>query len=68
MDSIRKFVRARAGATTIEYGLIVAGIALVALVAVRTVGADLKTKFTAARDALDPDITSSIRVRETPQK
>lgn len=43
---IARFVRDESGATAIEYGLIVALIAVVIITAVTTVGSNLQTSFT----------------------
>ena len=43
---IKQFVRDESGATAIEYGLIVALIAVVIIGAVTTVGSNLNTSFT----------------------
>jgi pilus assembly protein Flp/PilA len=40
------------GATAIEYGLIAAGIAVVIMVAVQTIGTDLNTTFTSIGTSL----------------
>ena len=43
---VSRFVKNESGATAIEYGLIVALIAVVIIGAVTTVGTNLSTKFT----------------------
>ena len=43
---IGKFLRDESGATAIEYGLIAAGISVVIIATVTTVGTNLKTTFT----------------------
>jgi pilus assembly protein Flp/PilA len=43
---ISRFMRDESGATAIEYGLIVALIAVVIIAAVTTVGSNLQTSFT----------------------
>jgi pilus assembly protein Flp/PilA len=43
---ITRFVKDESGATALEYGLIVALIAVVIITAVTTVGTNLKTSFT----------------------
>jgi len=43
---IKRFANDESGATAIEYGLIVALIAVVIITAVTTVGTNLNTKFT----------------------
>jgi len=42
---IKRFLRDESGATAIEYGLIVALIAVVIITAVTTIGTNLKTGF-----------------------
>jgi pilus assembly protein Flp/PilA len=44
---IKKFFREEEGATAVEYGLLVALIAVVIMAAVGTLGTNLNTKFTA---------------------
>ena len=46
MALIRRFAADQSGATAIEYGLIVALIAVVIIAAVTTVGTNLNTSFT----------------------
>ena len=46
------FLRDETGATAIEYGLIAAGIAVVIIPVVRTVGSNLKTVFSSVSVAL----------------
>jgi len=50
--SLRRFVRDESGVTAIEYGLIAAGIAVVIIAAVNTLGTDVKTTFTTIGTAL----------------
>jgi len=45
MKWISKFLRDESGATAIEYGLIAAGIAVVIIAAVQTVGSNLQATF-----------------------
>jgi len=52
MNNIRKFWKNEKGATAIEYGLIAGLIAVVIILAVTTVGTDLKAKFDAISSAL----------------
>jgi pilus assembly protein Flp/PilA len=52
MNLIRQFVRDESGATAIEYGLIVALIAVVIITAVTTVGTNLKAKFESVNSSL----------------
>ena len=49
---VSQFLRDESGATAIEYGLIAAGIAVVIIVAVQTIGTNLNTTFTAAPTAV----------------
>ena len=49
---ISKFVNDESGATAIEYGLIVALIAVVVITAFTTLGKNLNSKMTFAGDAL----------------
>ncbi|MCD0416432.1 Flp family type IVb pilin [Rhodopseudomonas sp. BR0M22] len=43
---VARFIKDESGATAIEYGLIAAGIALVIITVVQTIGTTLNTKFT----------------------
>ena len=45
MKHLQRFIKDEAGATAIEYGLIAAGIAVVIITAVKTVGTNLSTVF-----------------------
>lgn len=47
-----KLLRDEGGATAIEYGLIAAGIAVVIIAAVQTIGVNLNTTFTSVGAAL----------------
>jgi len=49
---VSNFLRDESGATAIEYGLIAAGIAVVIIVAVQTIGTNLNTTFTAVGAAV----------------
>jgi pilus assembly protein Flp/PilA len=49
---IARFVRDESGATAIEYGLIVALIAVVIITAVTTVGSNLQTSFTSVGSSI----------------
>ena len=51
---ISGFFRDDSGATAIEYGLIAAGIAIVIIAAVNSVGSALVVKFNAAATAINP--------------
>ena len=48
---VTRFVKDESGATAIEYGLIVALIAVVIITAVTTIGTNLKTAFTSVGTA-----------------
>lgn len=52
MKKIMNFLKDESGATAIEYGLIAAGIAIVIIVAVNTVGNDLVAVFNEISNAL----------------
>jgi len=49
---VSKFLADESGATAIEYGLIVALIAVVIIGAITTVGVNMKTKYTTVGTAL----------------
>ena len=49
---VTRFMKDESGATAIEYGLIVALIAVVIITAVTAIGNNLNTSFKAAADAL----------------
>ena len=51
---VSRFVKDETGATAIEYGLIAAGISVVIIAAVTTVGTNLNTMFTTVAGALVP--------------
>ncbi|HUC49630.1 MAG TPA: Flp family type IVb pilin [Xanthobacteraceae bacterium] len=50
--TVLKFLRDDSGATAIEYGLIAAGISVVIIGAVKTIGTSLNTTFTNVSSAL----------------
>jgi pilus assembly protein Flp/PilA len=50
--TILKFLRDENGATAIEYGLIAAGIAVVIITALKSVGTQLNATFTSVSSAL----------------
>jgi pilus assembly protein Flp/PilA len=52
MSNILKFLRDENGATAIEYGLIAAGIAVVIIAAVQTVGVNLNGTFNSVASAV----------------
>jgi pilus assembly protein Flp/PilA len=49
-----RFLRDESGATAIEYGLIAAGIAVVIITAVQTIGGNLNSTFNAVATAVAP--------------
>jgi pilus assembly protein Flp/PilA len=51
--AFKRFIKDESGATAIEYGLIVALIAVVIITAVTAVGTNLDTKFNAAATAIN---------------
>jgi pilus assembly protein Flp/PilA len=52
MTAARKFVQGEEGATMVEYGLMLACIAVVCIAAVTTLGANVKAMFTSSSTAL----------------
>ena len=50
--TVSKFLRDESGATAIEYGLIAAGISVVIISVLTTVGSNLKATFTSVGNAL----------------
>ena len=48
MERIKNFFKDESGASAVEYGLLVALIAVVIITAVKTLGTTLNTKFSAA--------------------
>jgi pilus assembly protein Flp/PilA len=52
LNNIKAMIRDEDGATMVEYGLLVALIALVALGAVKTIGTNLSTLFTSVGNSL----------------
>ncbi|MCK9913947.1 Flp family type IVb pilin [Microbacteriaceae bacterium K1510] len=52
MTSVARFLKCESGATAIEYGLIAAGIAVVIIGAVQSIGTNLKNTFGSVKDAL----------------
>jgi pilus assembly protein Flp/PilA len=49
---VSRFVKDESGATAIEYGLIAAGISVVIIAVVNTIGTTLNTKFTSISSQL----------------
>jgi pilus assembly protein Flp/PilA len=49
---IARFVKDESGATAIEYGLIAAGISIVIITAVNSIGTNLNSKFTSINSSL----------------
>ena len=52
MERIKNFFKDESGATAVEYGLMVALIAVVIIAAVTTLGTNLSSKFTTAATAV----------------
>jgi pilus assembly protein Flp/PilA len=52
MEKIRSFFADESGASAVEYGLLVALIAVVIITAVQLIGTNLSTKFNAAATAI----------------
>ena len=52
MSFITRFLKDEAGATAIEYGLIIALIAVVIITSIKVIGTNLNTKFSAAASAI----------------
>jgi pilus assembly protein Flp/PilA len=52
MSKVIAFLKDESGATAIEYGLIAAGISVVIIVAVQSVGSQLNVTFTSISTAL----------------
>jgi pilus assembly protein Flp/PilA len=52
MSKVIAFFKDESGATAIEYGLIAAGISVVIIAAVQSVGSNLNTTFTSISTAL----------------
>jgi pilus assembly protein Flp/PilA len=52
LHTLKSMIRDEEGATMVEYGLLVALIALVALGAVKTIGTNLSTLFTSVANSL----------------
>ena len=48
MKQAKAFIRDEEGASAVEYGLLIAGIAVAVMAAIYTIGVNLNTKFTAA--------------------
>ncbi len=51
-DQIMAFVNDEEGASAVEYGLLIAGIAAVVMVAIYAIGTALNTKFSAVQTQL----------------
>jgi pilus assembly protein Flp/PilA len=52
MSQVLRFCRDQSGATTIEYGLIAAGISIAIVIAVTSLGTTLNTTFTSVETGL----------------
>ena len=46
MNEVKAFIRDEEGASAVEYGLLIAGIAVAVMAAIYTIGVNLNTKFT----------------------
>lgn len=46
MNEVQAFIRDEEGASAVEYGLLIAGIAVAVMAAIYTIGTNLNTKFT----------------------
>jgi pilus assembly protein Flp/PilA len=53
MLSIRKFLRDESGATAMEYAIIAAGISIVIITAVNSIGTSLSNKYTSINASLN---------------
>jgi len=49
---VKSFIREEEGASAVEYGLLVAGIAVVVMTAIYAIGTNLNTKFQRVADQL----------------
>lgn len=54
MQILRRFLKDESGATAIEYGLIAALVAVVAITAMKELGSNLNTTLGKVKDALAP--------------
>ena len=52
MNRINDFIREEDGASAVEYGLLVAGIAVAVMAAIYAIGTSLNTKFTSVSTQL----------------
>jgi pilus assembly protein Flp/PilA len=52
MNQIKAFIREEDGASAVEYGLLVAGIAVAVMTAIYAIGTSLNTKFTSVQTQL----------------
>lgn len=52
LNGVRNFIREEEGASAVEYGLLVALIAVVIITAVTTLGTNLCTKFSSVASAI----------------
>ena len=50
---VKSFIREEEGASAVEYGLLVAGIAVVVMTAIYAIGTNLNTKFQSVADQLN---------------
>jgi pilus assembly protein Flp/PilA len=52
MNEIKAFINDEEGASAVEYGLLIAGIAVVVMAAIYAIGTNLNAKFTSVSDKL----------------
>ena len=52
MNEVKAFINDEEGASAVEYGLLIAGIAVAVMAAIYTIGTNLNTKFTSVGDKL----------------
>ena len=53
MNQAQAFIRDEEGASAVEYGLLIAGIAVAVMAAIYTIGTNLNTKFTSVGTKLE---------------
>jgi len=58
-ERLKQFIREEEGASAVEYGLLVAGIAVVVMGAIYYLGGNLKEKFNEIADAISDGPSSS---------
>lgn len=52
MNEVKAFIRDEEGASAVEYGLLIAGIAVAVMTAIYAIGVNLNTKFTSVGSKL----------------